>query len=134
MFFHSLGLRHVKLISVLTKQATSSHADSPVSDKKTILIEVKPHKSTLIHLLERPSRRRRREQLCLSISEQSDRPLDIISLNMFESDQSWAAGKPGVRGVQLALRRGGLHGVWSGGGRAEGQRGAGVERRMGEGG
>lgn len=30
-----------------------------------------------------------------------------ISLNVFESDQSRAAGKPGVRGVQLALRGGG---------------------------
>lgn len=68
------------------------------------------------------------------LSAQSVQLLEIISLNMFDCDQYWAAGKPGVRGVQLALRRGGLHGVRSGGGRAEGQRGAGVERRMGEGG
>lgn len=62
----------------------------------------------------------------------SDWLLEIISLKMFESDQSWAAGKPGVRGVQLALRGGGSHGVRSGGGRARGQRAVGVERRMGE--
>lgn len=38
---------------------------------------------------------------------------------------------PGVRGVQLALKKGaGSHGVRSGGGRAEGQRGEGVERRI----
>lgn len=57
----------------------------------------------------------------------------MISLNMFESDQSWAAGKPEVRGAQLALKGGGSHGVRSGRGRAEGQRGGGEERRMGEG-
>lgn len=57
----------------------------------------------------------------------------MISLNMFESDQSWAAGKPGVRGVQLALKGGGAHGVRSGRGRPEGQRGGGVVWRVGEG-
>lgn len=66
-------------------------------------------------------------------SAQSDQLLEMISLNMFESDQSKAAGKPGVRGVQLALKGGGSHGVRSGGGRHEGQRGGGLERRMGEG-
>lgn len=67
-------------------------------------------------------------------SAQSHWLLELISLNVFESDQSWAAGKPGVRGVQLALKGGGSHGVRSGGGRAEGQRGGEMERRMGEGG
>lgn len=57
----------------------------------------------------------------------------MISLKLFESDQSWAAGKPGVRGVQLALKGDGLHGVRSAGGRAEGQRGGGVVSRMGDG-
>ncbi len=57
----------------------------------------------------------------------------MISLSMFEGDQSCAAGKPEVRGVQLALRGVESHGVRSDGGRAEGQRGGGVVRRMGEG-
>lgn len=39
-------------------------------------------------------------------------------LNVFESDQSWAAGEPGVRGVQLALKGGGSHGMRSGRGQA----------------
>lgn len=92
-------------------------------------MKVKPHKSTLIYLLKRV-RRSRGEQLWLSIA-QSAGLLEVISLNVFESDQSWAAGKPGVRGVQLALKKGaGSHGVRSGGGRAEGQRGEGVERRI----
>lgn len=56
-----------------------------------------------------------------------------INWNLFESGQSWAIARPEVRGVQLAPRGGGSHGVRSGGGRDEGQRGGGVERRMGEG-
>lgn len=57
----------------------------------------------------------------------------MISLNVFESDQSLAAGRPEVRGVQLALRGGGPKKERSGRGRAEGQRGGGVVKRMGEG-
>lgn len=58
----------------------------------------------------------------------------MISLNAFASlTSAGAAGTPGVRGVQLALKGGGSHGVRSGGGRAGGHRGGGTERRMGEG-
>lgn len=69
----------------------------------------------------------------MSLQRPSAQSKEMISLNVFESDQSRAAGKPEVRGVQLALKGGGSHGVRSGGGRAEGQRGGGVERRMGGG-
>lgn len=47
----------------------------------------------------------------------------MISLNVFESDQSLAAGRAEVRGVQLALGGGGPKRERSGRGRAEGQRG-----------
>lgn len=72
------------------------------------------------------------ESSCVSLAQRGRR-LEMISLNLFESDQSWATGKPEVRGVQLALKGDGLHGVRSAGGRAEGQRGGGVVSRMGEG-
>ena len=68
------------------------------SDKKTILVKVKPHKPKLIHLLETP----RRAAVCFQ-----RRSAQMISLNVFESlTSAGAAGTPEVRGVQLALKGG----------------------------
>lgn len=51
---------------------------------------------------------------------------------MLESDQSRAAVKPGVKRCPAGPEKGeGRTGARSGGGRAEGQRGGGAERRIG---
>ncbi|KAI9531866.1 E3 ubiquitin-protein ligase trim71 [Dissostichus eleginoides] len=66
-------------------------------------VQVKPHKPKLIHLLETP----RRAAVCFQ-----RRSAQMISLNVFESlTSAGAAGTPEVRGVQLALKGGGSHGL-----------------------